>query len=93
VHYSPVPAFAKAEYESEKAGMDNTAPLPTVGLDSPTDLDKGASLTATMTNLQGEVIRGQKSLKDWDAAVQTWKKNGGDTIRAEYEESSQKSQH
>jgi len=38
VHYSPVPAFAQAEYESEKAGMDNTAPLPTVGLDSPTDL-------------------------------------------------------
>jgi len=40
-----------------------------------------------MVNLQGEIIRGQKSLKDWDAAVQTWKKNGGDTIRAEYEKS------
>lgn len=86
VHYSAFPQIAKAEYDSEALGMRTAVALPTVGLVSDTDQNKGAALTKQMKDLQADIIQGRKPLSAWDDGVRTWKTNGGDTIRAEYEE-------
>lgn len=66
-------------------------PDPTVGLYSQTNSSKGASLNTVLygatgnNGVQGDVIQGRKSLKDWDNAVKDWQNNGGNQIRSEYE--------
>ena len=60
---------------------------PRVGLFAPTEAVKGAPLAARMTALQRELLRGRRTLAEWDEAVRRWRKDGGDTIRSEYERS------
>jgi len=70
-------------------------PDPIVGLYSQTDSTKGPTLTKVISGSSGiggiesEVYQGRKSLADWDAAVKDWQRNGGNTIRAEYEKAYQ----
>lgn len=56
-----------------------------VGLYSATQSRDGARLTKKMTDLQADVIQGRRPLSAWDEGVKTWKSEGGDAIRAEYE--------
>jgi putative aldouronate transport system substrate-binding protein len=44
-----------------------------------------ASLAQPFSDLEGEICRGRKSLKDLDAAVATWKSSGGEELRAFYQ--------
>jgi putative aldouronate transport system substrate-binding protein len=86
VHFGGAnPDYGQAEYEYEKAAMDNPAPLPTVGLQSETDLKQGAVLAKKMTDLQSDIMQGRKPVSAWADGVKSWKSSGGDTIRAEYE--------
>jgi putative aldouronate transport system substrate-binding protein len=72
------------DYLAEEAKI--IVPDPTLGLYSPTTSNKGSSLNKPMTDFQVEYFNGRKSLDDWDDLVKTWRKNGGDTIRKEYED-------
>jgi putative aldouronate transport system substrate-binding protein len=58
---------------------------PVASIYSPTDTNKGATLTQSVVDATKEVIAGRKTMKDLDAAVAAWKSKGGDTIRGEYE--------
>lgn len=92
VHYlSGYPEIAKSEYETEKSATDEGVAWPTAGLYSNTDETKGVALDKKMSGLMGEIIRG-RPLKDWDEAVTAWKRDGGDTIAAEYEKSLQEAE-
>jgi putative aldouronate transport system substrate-binding protein len=44
-----------------------------------------ASLAKPFEDLEKDISRGRKSLKDLDAAVKTWKASGGDDLRAFYQ--------
>jgi len=65
--------------------MKNPAPLVTDGLYSATVTTKGAAANTAITNVMNDIIMGRKKVSDWDAAVKTWRNNGGDQVRAEYE--------
>lgn len=56
-----------------------------VRLYSATQSRDGARLTKKMTDLQADIIQGRRPLSAWDEGVKTWKSEGGDAIRAEYE--------
>ena len=43
------------------------------------------SLAQPFVDLEKDIARGRKSLKDLDAAIQTWKTSGGDDLRAFYQ--------
>jgi putative aldouronate transport system substrate-binding protein len=44
-----------------------------------------ASLSQPFTDLEKDISRGRKSLKDLDAAVKTWKASGGEDLRVFYQ--------
>jgi len=45
-----------------------------------------ASLQLPFDDLETEIVRGRKSLKDLDAALATWKSSGGEKLRTFYQE-------
>lgn len=45
-----------------------------------------ASLQQPFNDLEGEIVRGRKSLKDLDAAIATWKSSGGEELRKFYQD-------
>jgi putative aldouronate transport system substrate-binding protein len=92
VHYlAKYPEVAELEYRAEESAVTLGVPWPTAGLYSKTEETKGVTLGKTMSSLQDEIIRGQRTLQDWDEAVAAWKRDGGDEIAAEYAESLQQS--
>jgi putative aldouronate transport system substrate-binding protein len=57
-----------------------------VGLYSPTDGSKGANLKLTMNDALNEIVFGKRPVRVLDDLVRDWRANGGDKIRAEYEQ-------
>lgn len=90
VLYEPgVPDAVKAQHAYQTATVPRGLPLPTVGLFSDTDVSKGAALTKSLRDVIADIVQGRKKLSDWKTAVADWKRQGGDAIRAEYEQSFQ----
>jgi putative aldouronate transport system substrate-binding protein len=81
------PADVQKIYDYQKAVVPGGVANPTVGLTSNTELNKGAALVKALTDLQGDIIQGRKPLSAWDDGVRTWRQQGGDQIRSEYETS------
>lgn len=79
----------RKNYEYQKEVLSNVTAYPLAGLYSETDASKGAALEKKMVDLQGDIIQGRKPLSDWDEGVKTWRAQGGDDIRREYEASFQ----
>lgn len=55
-----------------------------IGLYSATDSRDGARLSKKMVDTQADIIQGRKPVSAWDDAVASWRREGGDRIRAEY---------
>lgn len=91
VHYSSDADLSRLEYDNAVTALDAAVPLPTVGLESETDLSKGAGLTRDVTALIGDIIQGRKPLEAWDTGIKAWRAKGGDKIREEYQASYQAS--
>jgi putative aldouronate transport system substrate-binding protein len=86
VNYAPgFTEYAKDEYAYQSKVGSTALPLPTVGLYSPTDSTKGATLTKMINDAVADVIQGRKTVSGWDSIVKQWRSGGGDTIRGEYE--------
>jgi putative aldouronate transport system substrate-binding protein len=66
---------------------------PVVGLYSQTNAQRSASLNQTMGDGLLAIIFGRSNLSSYDQLVADWRKNGGDQIRAEFEQALQASQH
>lgn len=64
---------------------------PTNGLWSEANLAKGGAITKEITNAVNDVMVGRKDVTELKSVVKAWRVNGGDEIRAEYEEQLQKS--
>ncbi|MFT3887843.1 MAG: extracellular solute-binding protein [Arachnia sp.] len=50
-----------------------------------TEPNQFASLGTPFTDLEKDIARGRKTLADLDAAVETWRKSGGEELRAFYQ--------
>lgn len=90
---SPYVAFNPGYPEKTKAFHElETRIIPTgrtdasVGLYSATDDEKGTALMTQLNDAIGEIIRGQRSMADLDAALDEYRAAGGDQIRSELEE-------
>jgi len=59
---------------------------PTATLYSPTSGKQGVSLHKTVSDVVKQVIGGQAGMSSFDDAVKTWRNNGGDKIRSEFEQ-------
>lgn len=58
---------------------------PTQGLFSPTQAQKGLTLSQAMSDAVNNYVAGRSSLADLKNAIATWKSSGGDQIRSEYQ--------
>lgn len=84
--YNPgLPEDTRAQHQFAVDTVPGGIADPTLGLYSESDVTKGATLRKQMTDMQNDIVQGRKSLSTWDEAVQTWRRNGGDAIRREYE--------
>ena len=79
------PGFVNAAHPIETAAHDLAVTDPSVGLYSPTLASKGASLTQAMTDGVNQILFGRAPIDSLDQLIKTWRTNGGDQIRAEYE--------
>ena len=74
---------------------DETAALaigiksPTVGLYSNTYAQKGSTLNRAFNDGINRILYGRASVSSLDDLAQSWRTNGGDQIRAEYEQALQ----
>lgn len=86
VLYTPGhPDDTKAQWEFQKLTVPSGIAPAHLGLYSATDDAKGAALLKQLTAVQNDIIQGRKPLSTWTEAVTTWKRNGGDQIRRDYE--------
>ncbi|MHA7984915.1 extracellular solute-binding protein [Rathayibacter sp. CAU 1779] len=58
---------------------------PTANLFSPTNAQKGLTLSQAMTDATNNYIAGRSSLAQLKSAISDWKSGGGDQIRSEYQ--------
>ena len=80
------PEFARV-IQGDQKSMDAVGVSdPSIGLYSNTNAAKGGLLAQAMTDGLTEIVKGTQPLTAFDQLVADWKKNGGDQIRAEYEQ-------
>ncbi len=81
--------YVPIAYQAQKEHFAVTVPNPIVGLYSPTDGSKGITLKNAFTDRLMEILFGKQPVSEFDDLVKQWRTNGGDTIRAEYEQAFQ----
>ena len=79
------PDFVKVAHPVETAAHELAVTDPSVGLYSPTQASKGASLSQAMTDGVNQILFGRAPIDSLDQLVKAWRANGGDQIRSEYE--------
>ncbi|TDE89672.1 extracellular solute-binding protein [Occultella glacieicola] len=71
-------------YQSEVIPVGE--PNPVIGLYSATDADDGVRLKQTFDDAVNDIITGRATISTLTESVDAWKRDGGDAMRAEYEE-------
>jgi putative aldouronate transport system substrate-binding protein len=79
------PDFAKAAYADEQALLKLAATDPTTGLISNTWLSKAASLNQLVNDKVTDILAGRAAVSGWDELISTWRQQGGDQARTEFE--------
>jgi putative aldouronate transport system substrate-binding protein len=82
----PTPDYGPAMQKLEQTMVPLGVMDPTLGLYSPTDGAKGAPLNNALGGVMTDIVAGRRPLTDVDQAIKDWQSNGGDQIRAEYEQ-------
>ena len=79
------PEVAKLQYKSQTTVIPRAIKDASYGLYSETQSRKQTQLNATLSDLTGQILRGDKPVSAWDDAVKTWRTTGGDAMRNELE--------
>lgn len=79
------PEVAKLQYESQMAVIPRCISDASYGLYSQTQSLKQTELGSALTDLTGQILRGEKPISAWDDGVKTWRNSGGDKMRGELE--------
>ncbi len=75
----------KAFHDLETRIIPNGRTDASIGLYSATNDEKGSVLKTQLEDAIGEIMRGQRTLSDLDAALDEYRSAGGDQIREEFE--------
>lgn len=85
-----MPEVIRATYEYQKKVVPDGIKHPLTGLYSETDSMTRAATLKKLQDLQSDIIQGRKPLSAWDEGVAAWRKDAGDTVRNEYQDSYQR---
>ena len=89
--FDPNPDIVTQTYEADKACIARGLANPVDGLYSKTNGEKGVILDRKVTDGVNEIIYGRSELGTLDQVVKSWRADGGDQIRGEYEQALQES--
>ncbi|GLZ81701.1 lipoprotein [Actinorhabdospora filicis] len=78
-------AYADYAHQALAKMLPMAVANPTTGYRSETSDKEGTKLAKPVTDLVTSIIAGRAELAELDGALDTWRKNGGDKIRGEYE--------
>jgi putative aldouronate transport system substrate-binding protein len=81
-----IPDFTRTLVDAEKQLVPIGITDPTNGLVSNTAVRSGASVTQSFYDGLREIIAGRRPFSDYDPLVSTWRTNGGDVIRKEFQD-------
>lgn len=76
---------AEARFAYQEKALAMIKPDPTIGLYSETEAAKSAQIGKALEDHRREILIGRKPLDSWADAVSTWRKDGGDQIREDYQ--------
>ncbi|MFI8524908.1 extracellular solute-binding protein [Promicromonospora sukumoe] len=85
-YYPGRPHVAQDIHDHMEQAIPGGVRNPTVGLYSGTQGTTGGRLNTTVTDAVNSILLGREPVSSWDAVAADWRKQGGDTIRKEYEE-------
>jgi putative aldouronate transport system substrate-binding protein len=80
------PEFAKVIQGEQRVMGGVGVSDPTIGLFSATNASRGNQTTQALMDGLTEILRGNQPVTSLDQLVADWRRNGGDQIRAEYEQ-------
>ena len=84
--YQPgLPDVTQDQYDAQTAIVSSALADPTTGLYSEADSRHGGQINGALRVVENDIIQGRQPVSAWDEAVATWKKDGGDEIRDEYQ--------
>lgn len=93
VLYNPADAtYAKTVQSDQQALVAAGVEDPTLGYYSPTEAAKGQILAQMVSDQLLAIVTGRSPLSDLDTLLKDWAAQGGDQIRAEYQDLLQKSE-
>lgn len=79
------PEVPKKQFELEQKIAPRMISDPSYGLYSETKSKKSGIISGPLSDLQNQILQGEQQVSQWDSAVETWRKAGGDKIRSELE--------
>ncbi|GLW08134.1 sugar ABC transporter substrate-binding protein [Microtetraspora sp. NBRC 13810] len=85
LYFPENPAVVPLQHAFQKRALDVLVTNPAEGMYSETDVTTGPTLLLRMNDELKGVVQGRVPLSSWDATVRTWRREGGDRMRAEYE--------
>ncbi|WP_114560343.1 type 2 periplasmic-binding domain-containing protein [Desertihabitans aurantiacus] len=83
------PEVVQARFDAQTAVVPGALRNPVLGLYSETASRRGSQIGSVLGNLEADILQGRRPVSAWAEGVATWKKNGGDTIRDEYQQALQ----
>lgn len=86
IYYPGFPDHAKRQQQLVELTKPLNLANPTQGLYSEKNTDLGPKITQIITDATDNYVYGRGSLDDLKAAVERWRNEGGDEIRAEFED-------
>ncbi|TDC72315.1 extracellular solute-binding protein [Streptomyces hainanensis] len=81
------PDVVRTQHDFQRRAVDVLVRNPAVGLYSDTDTTVGGQLELRLFDELRAIMRGRSATSTWRDTVAEWRREAGDTIRAEYEES------
>lgn len=89
-YYPGLPSHALLSQQTEEKMVQLGVSDPTLSLYSPTDVAQGANLQQIITNGYNDILVGRKPFSSLSDMISTWKSQGGNQSRSEFQKALQK---
>ncbi|MGC4941005.1 extracellular solute-binding protein [Kribbella sp. DT2] len=86
LYWAGKPIIAQNQHKIQQKVASRLVPDASYGLYSDTQSKQQTQLAKKMTDLENQIVQGNKPVSEWTAAVATWRSSGGDKMRAELEQ-------
>jgi putative aldouronate transport system substrate-binding protein len=80
------PEIARSQFEAQSATVPTAVRNPSLTLFSETESRKGGQIGGDIASVENDILLGRRPVTDWTAAVEAWKRDGGDQIADEFAE-------